>query len=197
MAKATADAHAALHDHPWVSRLTLPGLTVQTYRRILSAYHIIYSEVEARRVAADVYAALSLGTAVSALAADISALGKGRARCECPVISDAMGPVEILGALYVLHGSGFGARVLNASVARNLPTAPRAYLAVGTSPDLWRQLKGALQVFAGDTEKLEKLIESANATFHRVGQLVTDLCEGAVVAPTADTNLCPPRQYLH
>ncbi|NNK15684.1 MAG: biliverdin-producing heme oxygenase [Sulfitobacter sp.] len=189
LAEATAPAHRALHVHPWIARLNAPDLSVQVYRQILSAYYSIYAEVEARRVAADVYVGLGLGPAVSALAADISALEMGRATRWYPVSAAWMEPVEILGALYVLHGSGFGARVLNASIARNLPAVPRNYFALGTSPILWRNLKGALQAFADKPAGQEKLIESANATFLRVGQAVTRHCEERTDSPAADAKL--------
>lgn len=189
LAEATAPAHRALHVHPWIARLNAPDLSVQVYGQILLAYYSIYTEVEARRVAADVFAGLGLGPAVSALAADISALGKRKATRWCPVSAAWTEPVEILGALYVLHGSGFGARVLNASIARNLPAVPRNYFALGTSPILWRKLKGALQAFADEPAGQEKLIASANATFLRVGQAVTRHCEDRTDTPTADAKL--------
>ena len=81
------------------------------------------------------------------------------------------------------------ARVLNASIARNLPAVPRNYFALGTSPILWRKLKGALQAFADESAGQEKLIASANATFLRVGQAVTRHCEDRTDTPTADAKL--------
>ena len=191
LAGATADAHAALHRHPWLARLSGPGLDRRVYGRILFAYRQVFLDLEARRAVAGLFPGLTLSPQLQALEEDLAFLGEdpGEVPGAAPASAD---PALVLGGLYVLHGAGFGGRHLAARVAANLPEAPRAYLSLGTSPDLWRSLKAALQEHAQDDEATAALIRGALATFAKIDRGVHEAC--APLSTIAQEVARPARQ---
>ncbi|MEW9919689.1 biliverdin-producing heme oxygenase [Marimonas sp. MJW-29] len=178
LARATAPAHLALHDHRWIGQLAAPGLSREVYRGILTAYRIVHEEVEDHRNATGLFEPLSLAPAVAALRADLDVLGPFPHPIPPPRDTE-LSAAGLLGALYVLHGAGFGARSLRAGAARNLTGAPLGYLTLGTSPALWRRLKTSLQDLAEDPPARARLERGARDTFGRVGETVSHICEGA------------------
>jgi len=177
LALRTAQDHQALHTHPWISSLAGPKLTAHRYMTLLSAYHAFFLAVEAQRLKLDAYPALSLRGPIDALASDLPAEAKAEPHS---VVVDKVcpdTPPALLGALYVLHGAGFGAGTLNANVREVLPLAPREYLATGVSRELWRGLVRELNMLEADPADRDSLIQGAAATFREFGEFVTQYCE--------------------
>lgn len=176
IADETYAVHQSLHQHPWISRLTLSSLDMQDYRTLLAAYYQFFSLVEQARQRNDAYDALSVGDCVAALQADLVSL-------------DALPPAsereltfldtkeKVLGSLYVMHGSGFGGRQMNINIQQVLPDMPRSYFEKSTDPAVWRRLNLELDIIGTDRAALEELIVASKKTFECFGEFTTRYCE--------------------
>ncbi len=177
LAERTRQAHETLHEHPWIASLVDPGLTIGRYCTVLGAYHGFYNHVVEACSGHELPASLSLAPARDRLNYDLDCLNRyHQDNPQIPVELTVDGPVELLGALYVLHGSGFGATILNRNVRRVLPDAPRHFLGSGTARESWQQLILELECFSRDDLAREKLFNSASATFYAFGSHVTRYC---------------------
>ncbi|ASJ75684.1 biliverdin-producing heme oxygenase [Granulosicoccus antarcticus] len=178
LATRTRQAHEALHEHPWIASLLDPELTISGYCTVLGAYHGFYQHVQEACSVHSIKSGLSLALARDRLKYDLDCLHQyHQNKPQIPVELIVEEPAELLGALYVLHGSSFGASILNKNVRRVLPDAPRHFLGSGTTRESWQQLINELEQFRGDDLAREKLINSASATFHAFGSHVTRYCE--------------------
>lgn len=176
LAEASAPAHLALHGHPWISRLAANDLQIDTYAIILSAYRAFFKRIEASRNAAEVFPELSLASQIRAMDRDITELGRKAKQIDITTyVLFHSHPVPVLGTLYVLHGAGFGAKTLNKSIKSALPAAPRRYLSLGTSVNIWRALTAQLEALDGPEQSTIRL--AAIETFHDFGNWVTVFCE--------------------
>ncbi len=176
IADETCAVHQSLHQHPWISRLTLSSLEMQDYRTLLAAYYQFFSLIEQARQRNNAYDTLSVEDCLAALHADLVAL-------------DALPPAsegklafldtkeKVLGSLYVMHGSGFGGRQMNRNIEQVLPDTPRSFFGKSTNPAVWRQLNLELDIISTDREALEDLIVASKQTFARFGEFITCYCE--------------------
>lgn len=178
LADATDRAHQALHTHEWISRLAADDLRLEDYAYLLGAYLVFFERIEHARREANFYAELTVEPAIAALRADLAELDETPRRSNPSILSKATTRAELLGKLYVLHGSGFGGRFLSTKVHQSLPHAPRQYLGTGTDCDVWRQLVRELETFSADPAGLAILVQSADQTFRSFGRFVTSYCEG-------------------
>ncbi|WP_299500553.1 biliverdin-producing heme oxygenase [uncultured Roseobacter sp.] len=177
LAAATEQDHQALHDHPWISRLADKTLVLEDYGKILGSYCLFFKGIETSRSAADTFTGLSVNRAVEALEADLFELGIQPFTPEQQALPNPVAPPEILAALYVLHGSGFGARHLNNNVKEVLPNAPRGYLSAGTDPKVWRLLVQELDLTGADPVAQLLLISATSMMFRSFGTFVRSYCE--------------------
>ncbi len=178
LAKATAKQHESLHSHPWIASMLDPGLTIQKYCLVLSAYLRFFQAVEATRVRMGGFPDCSLESSIEALIRDTEDL---HPLCLSPV------PIEmthaersldaLIGVLYVVHGAGFGARTLCSAVRSTLPEAKCSYLSAGTPPKLWRSVLDELECLGGNSVRQQIAIDSAARTFLGFGRFVTSYCE--------------------
>jgi heme oxygenase len=180
LAIATAEEHERLHDHPWIASLLEPGLTADRYCLIMSAYLEFFQSLEELRLGMNALAECSLRSNIEALRRDT--IG-GESYCRPMVQIDlahvALSRDALLGALYVVHGAGFGARTLLNAVQTALPGAGVSYLSGGTAPQLWRALLAELERLADAPWRQQDLCDSAAETFVSFGRFVTDYCECA------------------
>jgi len=183
LAHDTRAVHQRLHAHPWISRLASPTLTVPDYRALLEAYRAFAGHVESTRARLDLLRPLTLAPAMDSLGADIDALHGQRGPHAVSVTMRLDDQPSLLGALYVIHGSGFGNRVLERCVRDTLPDAPRDFLRAGTPRALWSQLESELEELSGDSIALSRLTRSATMTFERFDDFVTRYCRAAVGTP--------------
>lgn len=177
LADATAAEHEALHVHPQLSRLAAPNLSSEDYTALLKAYHAFYTAIEQARLRKHVFAALTLAPMIDALRQDMVDMGCASLAPTDDVTLDT--PQAVLGALYVLHGAGFGGRTLAANLKRSLPDAPQRYFSIGTEKELWRELQSCLELSNGDEHAIARIVESANKTFRAFGHFVSQTCSQA------------------
>ncbi|MEP2641516.1 biliverdin-producing heme oxygenase [Roseobacter sp.] len=177
IAAATDDAHQMLHRHAWISRLIAPSLHLQDYTRLLAAYYQFYLSVEHARACTRSYDTLSVRGAIAALHADLTALGAVPETSSAPDLSYLDTAPKVLGALYVMHGSSFGARQMRSNIKRVLPDAPRAYFETPTASPIWHHLTTQLDATGGTSSTRDTVITAANQTFVRFGAFVTFRCE--------------------
>lgn len=178
LATRTRHVHEELHQHPWISSLADPGLSIDRYGSVLGSYHAFYDFVEQAFSRYQLPACLSLGTARDLLQSDLDCLSLGTSpgpdiALELPIDS----PQKLLGALYVLHGSSFGATILDRNVRQVLPEAPRHFLGARMAREQWQCLNQELERFHDDDLAREKLYSGAEATFRAFGSFVTRYCE--------------------
>jgi len=122
----TAAAHARIETIPALARLLAPDLGTADYVAVLRAMHAFLAGIEpavARALAAWPDAAALLdGARPRALAEDLAWFG---AAAPPPIDPPALPDTEAaLGALYVIEGSGLGARVIARHLADTLGVAP-------------------------------------------------------------------------
>ncbi len=177
LADQTRTAHEALHDHFWISQLSQPTLTVDVYARLLTAYHRFYTTVELQREHRRQFGDLSLSGVIASLRADLDVLVPARSGPSDALALPYRTDAALLGALYVLHGARFGARILSRNVAQALPDAPQNYLLFAGPRTLWPSLLDALETTGQTPGQLRAMILGANRTFEAFGQHVTQQCE--------------------
>jgi len=178
LATRTRKVHENLHVHPWIASLAKPGLTISRYGVVLGAYHDFYHHLEQSCSNHPLPECLSLRPARERLSLDLNSLAAVRLATSRPCVELTIDdPVELLGALYVLHGASFGARILNRNVRIELPDAPRHFLESSTAGDAWQPLIAELEAFANNELAREKLTHGAKATFVAFGTFVTRFCE--------------------
>ncbi len=184
LADRTRKVHLVLHRHPWISLLGSSALTVDQYGAILRAYHHFFAHVDTTAAEHALASSLSLEPARDRLKADIDSLA-------LPADADTMPPVElclsssrqVLGAFYVLHGSSFGASVLNRNVRAVLPAVPRHFLGARSDRACWSQLIQELERHREDDLARRDILQGAMATFEQFGEYVTRLCESIFPPP--------------
>ncbi len=176
LASATNEVHEALHHHPVLGSLLAPDLPLPTYLAILLAYRSFFAAVEERRSALGAFRALTLRPQVEALDQDLGRFCLARTP-ESLVLPWLDTPAPTLGALYVLHGAGFGGRVLARHVARSQPDAPRRFLATGPSPTTWRALEKNLELVG--TTDYAALERGAQQAFSHLARRVSEVAAAA------------------
>ena len=149
---------------------------------MLEAYHAFSVHVESARSELGVLPSLSLAPAIDTLESDVAALRGDTDRRLRPHGLRLDDRPTLLGALYVLHGSGFGNRVLSRSVRDSLPEAPRDYLEAGVPRGLWVRLEAELEKLRDDDVALERLGRGAAITFDAFGRFVSWHCEAGLAA---------------
>ena len=178
LAAAKAKEHESLHSHRWIASLTDPELTPQRYRLVLSAYLQFFTAIEGLRLRMEAFPHLSLQRAIDALLQDTQNTAVQPFYCGGRVVEHAaMSCDALIGALYVVHGAGFGARTLAPAVRAALPEAGCAYLESATAPSLWRALVADLECLAQSRARQAVVIDSAAATFAEFGRFVARYCD--------------------
>ncbi len=177
LAEATAPEHEALHTHPWISRLAEPDLARPSYEVILGGYREFLTCAETVRQTLDVYAEFSLADPLSALDEDLAHWKPDPTVPPRPCLGFADSGTAMLGVLYVLHGSGFGASILARQVRQALPGISTAFLGAGTPTGLWRALVQAFEEQARDPSDQRAIISAARSTFCRFGSHMSEYCE--------------------
>lgn len=119
--EATHRLHLDLHEHPLYRRLTEPDLTYQELRATAAVTYAAASAVEADRARRQLWPEISLADHLTALERDL-----GKEPCPAPQPGQAYltSDAGLLGALYVIHGSAFGAASLAKTIWRAVPSAP-------------------------------------------------------------------------
>lgn len=176
LAARTRHAHEALHDHEWIGQLSSPALRYETYRSLLRAYYLFFHHVEETRHASRVFHALSLSQAIHALRRDLILMSAedlgGAPHVPLTLTTD----YEILGALYVLHGSRFGARILARNVSSTLPGVPATFLNCNVPKVQWNTLLKNLDRVGSSAQAVAPIVSAANRTFRAFGDHVTRSC---------------------
>jgi heme oxygenase len=126
--RGTSATHARIETIPALARLLAPGLGTADYVAVLRAMHAFLAGIEpavARALATWPDAAALLdGSRPRALAEDLAWFG---ATTPPPIDPPALPDTEAaLGALYVIEGSGLGARVIARHLADTLGVSPGA-----------------------------------------------------------------------
>ena len=181
IAEATRKTHDALDRHEDVGMFMRDTLDVFTYRMLLEAYARFYEAAETQRQALGAWPELALQPTVDALNNDVERLNGGSflTREHQVDMSWVASPIDCLSMLYVLHGAGFGGKVIARKVAVTLPDAPRSYLSFGIDSTLWKTLVERLEAYAGDQEACTQLIDAAEQTFSAFGTWISLYCSAA------------------
>lgn len=138
--RATDPIHQLMHRHPVMARLLKPEVSLQDVRSAAAVSYKAASHLETARAASGHWPCLSLEQHVSDACAEFS---RGlRQHLDVPR-SCSQSEYHLLGALYVMHGSAFGAKVIFNHVKRHIDAVPP-----GAFPDhdktAWQALLTAL-----------------------------------------------------
>ena len=193
LATRTRKVHLELHEHVWIASLGTPDITLGRYAAVMGAYHRFYTHVEQACANHPFPPSLSIRPARERLDADMDCLAAQHGQemlpsAELRVELEIKDPLEALGALYVLHGSGFGATILNRNVREVLPDAPRHFLGAGTERELWQELNQELERFCNDDLARARILSGATATFQAFGRFVTHYCEHGLTIDAINCN---------
>ncbi|MEM6587814.1 MAG: biliverdin-producing heme oxygenase [Pseudomonadota bacterium] len=157
LATKTGAEHQALHDHPLFSKLVSEELTAEEYAACIDAQFRAFQGIEAARQRLDAYGDFTLMPQISALSEDLD--HPTAPQEELPFTT----PDEVLGALYVAHGSQFGRAVIRRALQTNLPNEPRAYFDMPTDAKGWRTFLQAME--ATDPGKSDAVLHGATVAF--------------------------------
>lgn len=172
IAASTRERHERLHVHPLFARLLGPALDPADYGAALEVFRAAFGGLESIRSRLGVWPRFSLARQVEALGLDLQQLELERREC-LSTSHDTAHDTHValrdadacLGALYVLHGSSFGAQVLRDAIARSLPSAPRAFLGLRPDPGAWAALTEELARPERSEASVAGLFEGAHAMF--------------------------------
>lgn len=181
LAHETSDIHQALHHHPLLSKLTSSALTHREYENCLIAQRSTFLAIETARTAHGVYPHFALTTQLNALNRDM----KGFRRLDNVDAPLAL-PSEhdVLGALYIAHGSQFGRGMIRKKLAQHLPGLKMEYFEMPAQPALWRDLLSTLE--ASETSDMPALLRGAKAGFALMHAAADAAHEKAVRAVKSD-----------
>lgn len=160
LATKTAQQHQALHDHPLFSKLVTDDLSAPEYMACLAAHFQAFQGIETARTTLDTHPAFSLSEQLAALASDLS----GQDEAPDPAVDLSLDTSqEVLGALYVAHGSQFGRTVIGRALQANLPNAPRTYFSLPPEKLGWRAFLNTMETIAD--EEAHGLLDGAQRAF--------------------------------
>lgn len=168
LASATKAIHEELHNHPLVSRLLVPDLKAVEYDACLRINLCFFSQIEDARVALNAFESCCLGASVRTLLSDVKWMEDFvpvDIRPSQPDITISFHADEILGALYVAHGSQFGRQMMAKAVARSLPHAPQTYLSLTSDMARWRKLELLLDGVQADQAAFGQVEKGAHKAF--------------------------------
>lgn len=173
LSRETADVHEALHSHPRLIPLSEKSISKPQFTALIGDYLAIYSALESRRAAMNWCVPLTLAAPVAALEADMVAFCSPSTIKRC---FTAMPETEAhcLGALYVMLGAQFGARVLTANLAEAIPGPRSAYFAPCTQTlAVWRNLLRLLENVRRGSQDEASIISGAHAMFEELGRFLS------------------------
>ncbi len=172
LVRETSAAHEALHVHPLLGRVADVTIDPATYHLALAANRIAFEGIEERRSHLQVWPEFSV-------AQDIEALSRDLCSHACPSVEldvpDLRRDTHLLGALYVLHGSGFGARVISRNIKTVLPGVSVSYFSRARDPRVWRRLVAELESHANSPGRVDEVTYGAQVTFEFIDQVATSL----------------------
>lgn len=147
LASSTQAIHKELHHHPLISRILKSDLMLVEYYACLNINYLFFKQIELLRSVKGVFETFSVQQTVLLLESDLAHF-KENYEWEgfSPLINDCgnWSKNQILGGLYVAHGSQFGRQIMAKSVARSLPTVPKTYLSHANDNAIWQALKAQL-----------------------------------------------------
>lgn len=186
---ATHEAHQGLHVHPLLARLQSPDLTMAELCACAAVSCTAIGVIEAERAHRNIWPELSLA----------DHLGKVRADLDTPCQTMASGEqlalessAELLGALYVIHGSALGAAILAKAAKAVLPDAPASFF-LPPNPKTWQDLCALLETLTdNEVDGCEAGAVKSFAFYRRVANFHLQLLSPPVAPPSRITNVMSP-----
>ncbi|WP_227271571.1 heme oxygenase-like domain-containing protein [Roseobacter weihaiensis] len=136
--------HMAMHEHPLMAPLLQQELTMRQLEATAVVSCLAMGVVETERAKHGAWSELSLHGHLEALKDDLPDLHHVPNHAALPQLQTVH---SLLGALYVMHGSAFGAATLKKSVLRALPNAPTSFF-LNCEVETWRCLCNALEALS-------------------------------------------------
>lgn len=161
--------HQALHKHSLLAPLSSPSITLDEYKKIISAFFLSYKSSEGRL---EIKAPESLPNApvLEWLAADIACHGinKVEINVEFPPIDNLS---KLAGYLYTKQGSTLGGQVISKHLQKylNLEPGKENFFFSGYGTETGNNWKLFLNYFNGDLQlNEEEVIKTAKAGFENI-----------------------------
>lgn len=159
LADATREIHETLHVHP-LSLALLEARDQDTITAALRAALIFNRTLEMQRRRNDCWHKLGLDSALNALHKDL-----GESTATERVDMTLTTPHQVLGALYVAHGSQFGRQQIRAAIERRSEIPTPNYYAMPVDRAGWQTLIGALEQAGADEMGFRALMRGADSAF--------------------------------
>lgn len=171
--EATHRLHLDLHEHPLYRRLQEPDLTFQELRATAAVTYSAAGVVEASRARRQIWPEISLAEHLQALERD---LGGSQGLAPQPARSHLTTEAGLLGALFVIHGSAFGAASLAKTIWSAVPSAPRSFV-VPRDTGAWRFLCQLLDSLpAADLPLLAEGAKEVFRNYKRLADIQLQIC---------------------
>lgn len=178
---ATAQAHAALHDHPALCHLSTPHVTRDYHGQALQGFYGFYQPLETAYTASQspLLVSFPAGVILQHLEHDLLHYGiDPQALPQLSMIQEPFSLEQVIGYLYLREGSNLGGKVISKNLERHLNLQPgidnRFFWGHGSEIGLrWQSFLSALEQFDGTVD--------AQAVAHHAAMLFTQLGEWMLI----------------
>lgn len=133
---ATHEMHQGLHAHPLLARLQAPELTYAELKATAIVSCAAIKVVEAERQRRNIWPELSLFEHLDTLCQQLGQQNEAESSAEAVKFEN---DAELLGALYVVHGSALGGAMLAKAIRVVLPHTPTSFF-VPQNASTWQYL---------------------------------------------------------
>ena len=178
LSRETREVHEALHSHPRLLPLADGSISQHQLIALLIDYRAIYTALETRRAARQWCLPVTLAAPIGSLEVDIDVL-PGSLANERRFTGLPQTEAHCLGALYVMLGAQFGARVLGASLSRAIPGLRSVYFApCPQTLAAWRDLLLLLKDVCPGSDEEAATVAGAHTMFERLGRFLSEAGDG-------------------
>ena len=168
IANATKQSREALHSHPILCRLTAVDLGQEEYTNILQRHLAFFEVAERLRKWFKIASALSFQQELRLLREDLYGYGEPRPQ-QCLTFETRC---QVLGMVYVLLGSRFGARIIGKSLKAALPTHDHRFFNETKLRDRWCLLLSELEAEGANSQQFAEMLNGAETTFLAFGKVM-------------------------
>ena len=167
---ATAEAHRALHVHPFMMERLRDGVTARSYADFLSLFEALWRELEAGLAAHDPQA--QIASRAPLFERDFEALCLAPRLIE-PLWGDSPNEAQTMALRYTLLGSSLGSRQLLDEVRAQREDLPSSYLGFQGAAAEWRRTSKALRRLTIATNLCEGVCGAALTCFAKIDRELT------------------------
>lgn len=172
----TQAIHTALHTNPAILQLLGPELATKDYANILSCYYRFINTIESRRKTSKNWAQFSLENELTYLANDLENLDVNPINIATLDSNWIQNRYQLLGALYVFHGSKAGSSIMSSTIKKYNPHFPCQFLSIKSNQQQWKILMLTINAIAENSDSGQLLTEATLDTFKMFDTHLKEMC---------------------